>query len=335
MNFRWSILAASALIAVAAGASAQDYPWKPTRPVTVIVPWAAGGSTDQMARIVANELEAELKQKFVVVNQPGASGSIGTKSALDAAHDGYTWAAGAAVDVGSYKVLGLLDTNLADWALYYAIANVTVTAENPNAPYKDFGELLTALKTRGSSVAVATAGLSSAGHNMMEMIKAATGITYKHVTYDGGNPAVIAAVSGETPVVTQLLVEMSEHIKAKRLKPLAALNDKPVMLEGYGEIPAITQWVPNMKPAVNYFGIWVPKNAPAEVIKTMEMVWQNKIAKSDVLKKYADSRSAIFAPLYGQQAFDGGMKMVQPTVWMYFDAGKAKVSPDAIGIARP
>src|SRR5659263_458681 len=126
MNFRWSIVAASALLAVAASASAQDYPWKPNHPVTVIVPWAAGGSTDQMARIVASEIEAELKQKFVVVNQPGASGSIGTKSALDAAHDGYTWAAGAAVDLGSYKVLGLLDTNLADWALYFAIANVTV-----------------------------------------------------------------------------------------------------------------------------------------------------------------------------------------------------------------
>ncbi|MFS8087329.1 MAG: Bug family tripartite tricarboxylate transporter substrate binding protein, partial [Acidobacteriota bacterium] len=263
------------------------------------------------------------------------SGSIGTKSALDAAKDGYTWTAGAAVDLGSYKVLGMLDTNLTDWALYYAIANVTVTAENPGAPYKDFGDLLTALKTNGANVAVATAGLSSAGHNMMEMIKAATGVTYKHVTYDGGNPAVIAAVSGETPVVTQLLVEMSEHIKAKRLKPLAALNDKPVMLEGYGEIPPITQWIPNMKPPVNYFGIWVPKNAPADVLKTMDMVWQNKIAKSDALKKYAAARSAIFAPLYGQEAFDGGMKMVRQTVWLYFDAGKAKVSPDTVGIARP
>ena len=76
---------------------AQDYPWKPDRPVTIIVPWAAGGSTDQMARIVASELETEFKQKFVVVNQPGASGSIGTRNALEAAKDGYTWAAGAAV----------------------------------------------------------------------------------------------------------------------------------------------------------------------------------------------------------------------------------------------
>ena len=82
---------------LAGSAIAQDYPWKPDRPNTLIVPWAAGGSTDQMARIVATELESELKQKVVVVNQPGASGSVGTKGVLEGAKDGYTWAAGAAV----------------------------------------------------------------------------------------------------------------------------------------------------------------------------------------------------------------------------------------------
>src|SRR4051794_31440844 len=85
---------------IAGSASAQDYPWKPDRPVTLIVPWAAGGSTDQMARIVASEVEAELGQKMVVVNQPGASGSVGTKGVLEGNKDGYTWAAGAAVDIG-------------------------------------------------------------------------------------------------------------------------------------------------------------------------------------------------------------------------------------------
>ena len=125
---------------------AQDYAWKPDRPVTIIVPWAAGGSTDQMARIVAAELEAELKQKFIVVNQPGASGSIGTKNALEAPKDGYTWAAGAATDVGTYRVLGLLDTGLKDWHMFFAVANLTAIAANPNAPFKDFGQLLEALK---------------------------------------------------------------------------------------------------------------------------------------------------------------------------------------------
>jgi tripartite-type tricarboxylate transporter receptor subunit TctC len=325
-------LAAGAVGLLASAASAQNYAWKPDKPVTIIVPWAAGGSTDQMARIVASELEAELKQKFVVVNQPGASGSIGTKNALEAPKDGYTWAAGAATDVGTYRVLGLLDTGIKDWHLFFAVANLTAISANPNAPFKDFGQFIEA--TKKGQVSVATAGLSSAGHNLMESIKAAGKIDYKHITYDGGNPAVLAAVSGETPAVAQLLVEMTEHIKAKRLVPLAVLSDKPVMLEGFGELQPITKWLPNMPAPMNYFGIWAPRGIPPEVAKTMGEVWNNKIKNSDALKKYSAQRSALFTPIHGDEAETESFKMVRYSAWLYFDGGKAKVSPDTLGIPR-
>jgi len=334
MKHTLTALLAGAAMLVAGAAAAQNYSWKPDRPVTIIVPWAAGGSTDQMARIVAAELEAELKQKFVVVNQPGASGSIGTKNALEAAKDGYTWAAGAAVDVGTYKVLGLLDTGLQDWRMYFAVANVNVVAVNPSAPFKDFAAFIAALKERGDNIAVATAGLSSAGHNMMESIRANAPIKYKHVTYNGGAPAVLATVAGETQAVAQLLVEMSEHIKAKRLIPLAAQSEKAIILEGYGEIPPVTKWLPKMPAPLNYFGIWVHKDAPKAVHETMDAVWKNKIAKSQAIQKYAQSRAALFAPLAGKEAEDEAMKMVRYTAWLYHDAGKSKVSPDTVGIQR-
>ena len=300
-------LAASAAVMPALPAVAQAYPWKPERPVTIIVPWAAGGSTDQMARVLAAELESELGQRFVVVNQPGASGSIGTRNALEAPRDGYTWAAGAAVDVGTYKVLGLLDTMLSDWHLFFAVANVSVISVNPTTPFRDFGQLLDALKTRGDSIPVATAGLSSAGHNMMEMIRAAVPeLKYRHVTYEGGNPAVVATVAGETQAVAQLLVEMTEMIRGNRLRPL-----------------------------VNYFGIWIPKGAPEPVVRTMSMVWDRRIANSEALKAYAANRSAVFTPLHGEEAYKGAMQMVTRTAWLYHDAGKTKLSPDSVGIARP
>lgn len=328
----WTIGCAMALFATAG--LAQDYSWKPDRPVTIIVPWAAGGSTDQMARIVAAELETELKQKFIVVNQPGASGSVGTKNALEAAKDGYTWAAGAATDVGTYRVLGLLDTGIQDWHLYFAVANLTAIAANPNAPFKDFGQLLETLKTNGANVPIGTAGLSSAGHNFLESVKAAAKIDYKHVTYDGGNPAVLSAVSGETQAVAQLLVEMSEMIKAKRLIPLAVLSDKPVMLEGFGEIAPTAKWLPSMPVPMNYFGIWAPKGTPDNVIKTMNAVWEKKMKTSEALKKYANARAALFAPLYGDEAERESFKMVRYSAWLYFDSGKAKVSPDTVKIPR-
>src|SRR4030095_4321238 len=85
---------------------------KAARPITISVPGAAGGSTDQVTRITAAEIEKALGQKVVIVNQPGASGSIGTKSAMEAPKDGYTWTAGAAKDLGTYAVLGMLDTKI-------------------------------------------------------------------------------------------------------------------------------------------------------------------------------------------------------------------------------
>jgi hypothetical protein len=108
-----------------------------------------------------------------------------------------------------------------------------------------------------------------------------------------------------------------------------------VTLEGYGEIPPVTKWLPNMPAPLNYFGIWVPKGTPEPVVKTMEAIWKDKIANSEALKKYAASRAALFTPLSGDEAAKEAYKMVQPTTWLYFDAGKAKVSPDTIGIPRP
>lgn len=86
---------------------------------------------------------------------------------------------------------------------------------------------------------------------------------------------------------------------------------------------------------VNYFGIWIPKGAPEAVVRTMSMVWERKIANSDALKKYADNRSAVFTPIHGEEAYNGAMQMVTRTAWLYHDAGKTKVSPDTVGIARP
>ena len=145
--------------------------WKPTKPIRIIVPWGAGGSTDQMTRVVAGELEDSLGQKIVVVNQPGASGSVGTKGAMDAPHDGYTWTAGAAADLGAYKLRGLIDSTLDDWVLFLTVANVAVISVNADEPYQDFGELIDAFKAKPGQIPVATAGQLSAGHNSMIAIQ--------------------------------------------------------------------------------------------------------------------------------------------------------------------
>ncbi len=328
-------VAVAAVAFVATDASAQQYPWKPEKPITVIVPWAAGGSTDQVTRITAAELEKALGQKIVVVNQPGASGSIGTRNAMQAPADGYTWTAGAAKDLGTYVISGLLDTRVENWRLYLNVANVSVLGANPSTPYKSAQDVVNAMKAKPGQVSVATAGVNSSGHYGIEALTRALGLTYKHVAYDGGNPAVIATVAGETEITTQLAVEQAQMIRGKRLNPLAVLSDKPLELEGYGTIPPVTASIAGFKPDTNYFGIFVPKGVPEPVLKTLDMAWESVVMKSEALKKYATSNGALFAPSYGDDALKAAMPAIQNTAWLLQEAGKAKVSPDSIGIPKP
>lgn len=329
-----SMIGAVALTAFALATPAQAQ-WKPSKPVTIIVPWAAGGSTDQVTRITAAELEAPLGQKVVIVNQPGASGSIGTKNALEAPRDGYTWTAGAAQDLGTYIVLGMLETRIADWHLYLTVANVPVVGVGAATPYQSFPQLLEAMKAKPGAITVATAGVTSGGHNAMEAIARAAGVAYRHVTYDGGNPAVISTVGGETEVTTQLAVEQAEMIRAKRIRPLAVVGDRGISLEGYGEIPSITQWLPGFSAPTNYFGVFVPKGVPPQVIATLDKVWGERISTSEALKKYAISRGALFAPASGADALTKVFPAVQANAWLLHGGGKTKVAPDTVGIPKP
>lgn len=320
-----------AAIALASAAQAQ---WKPTKPITIIVPWSAGGATDQVTRLTAAELEPALGQKIVVVNQPGGAGSIGTKNAMEAPKDGYTWTAGAAKQLGTYPLLGMLNSKVDDFHLYLSVTNVSIVSVNPGTPYQSLKQLLEDMKAKPGQVKVATAGNTSSGHFAMEAISKAAGVKYRHVTYDGGNPAVVATVGGECEVTTQLAVEQTEMIKGKRLRPLAVVADQPLAIEGFGTIQPITQMLANFPKITTAFGIFIPKGVPAEVAATMEKLWAERIAKSEKIRQYAQQKGALFTPSSGKQAYD----LVWPTVvedaYMLQEAGMAKVPLESIGIKR-
>jgi len=329
------VFIAIALVTTVAFASGGEEVWKPTKPITVIVPWSAGGATDQITRICAGELEEKLGQKIVIVNQPGASGSVGTKTVIDAPRDGYTWASGAIGDVGTYKILGFVDTRVENWHIYLNVANVMLISVHPDTPYKNFGDLMEAFKDKPGKITVATAGMISAGRVAMEGIKKVTGIEYEHVTYDGGYPAVVACVKGETEVTAQLACEQADMIRAKKLRPLAVLATEPLEIADYEKkIEPITRWIPEFSPTLSYFGIFIPKGVPEEVITTMNKLWREIIADSEVIKNYAKDRGAIFVPYWGTEGLVKSFPIVQFYSWLYYDMGKAEESPLTIGIPR-
>lgn len=326
---RTIMLSLAAVVGLSGAATAQ---WKPEKPVTVVVPWGAGGSTDQVVRLLAKEIEGALGQTVVIVNQPGASGSVGTKAVLEAPKDGYMWASGAAKDAGVYAVSGLLNTKLDDWHLYLAVINSSVIGVNPSTPYKTLDDLVKAMKEKPGEITVATAGIASSGGAALGAFSSGAGVKARHVTYDGGNPAVIATAGGETQVTTQLAVEQAQMIRAGRIRPLAVVGTKSLTLEGVPEIPAITKAIPNFPATDNYFGIFVPKGVPAAVTQTLDKIWDEKIAKSEALKKYATSQGAIVAVVRGDKAKEAVMPAIKEAAWGLWDRKEAKVDPKSVGI---
>lgn len=324
------------VLSVNMASAASGESWKPNKPINLIVPWGAGGATDGVSRQTAMVLEGFLGQKIVVVNQPGASGSVGTKNVLDKPKKGLYWTAGAVKDLGVYKVQGLLDTTLDDWHIFTNFAIPNVVAVRTDSPYKDFGELLEGFKANPGKIRVATAGVNSAGHTAIEMIKSYTDIDYKHLSYDGGNSAVIATVAGECEVVPQLAKEEVDMLKAGKLRALAVLADGPLNIEGYDkEIPSVKKWIPDFVTAPIYFGIFVPKGVPQEVVDTLTAVWNKSLKADESLKKYAAQNAMIFDPAAGDAAVQKSFPMVQLDAWLKFDKGDAVVDPSTIGIPRP
>jgi len=332
---RWvtCVVSGLAVLALAGASAAAD--WKPTKPVRIIVPWGAGGSTDQAIRAVTGDLEQALGQSVVVVNQPGGGGAIGTKSVLDAPCDGYTWGSGAVKDLGTYVITGTLNTKVQDWNLYLNTANATVVSVTPNYPIKSFPEFLEMMKKNPKSLSVAIAGIPSAGHTAIEAIKLANGGDYKPVSYDGGNPAVISTVAGETMATPQLLSEQIEMIRAKKLRPLAALTPEDLEIEGYGKVPSVRKWLPKVAADPIYFGIWIPKCAPKDVVETMNKVWKEKVATSKALKSFATLRGQIVSPFFGEDAQKRSMPTIVNAAWALQDGGRAKVNPASVGMPKP
>ena len=327
-------LAVAALaLAACAPAFAQ---WVPDRPINIIVPWSAGGSTDQVTRVVAPILEEALGAQIVVVNQPGASGSTGTQSALDAPRDGYTWTANAIANNATYAVTGLVEnTSIDDYHIYLHVANVPVVSVNAESAIQDFGALLDAVKS--GEVTVGTAGVNSSGGMALAAISEAAGEPFnaRMIAYDGGNPAVIAAASGEVEATTQLATEQAEMIRGGKIRPLAVLSDEPLVIEGLDPIPPITQWLPDMPIAPDYFGVFIPVGAPQEVYDTVDKVWADKVMNSPELQAYANERGAVFAPSYGDEARDRAMPVVISEACARVTRGEAVLDPSEIGITCP
>jgi tripartite-type tricarboxylate transporter receptor subunit TctC len=254
--------AAAALLGMPTLAFAQSYP---TRPVHIIVGFAAGGPNDTVSRLLGQWLSERLGQQFVVENRTGAGGNIGTEVVVRAAPDGYTLLLVTSVNAVNATLYNNLNYNfIRDIAPVAAIMRVpNVMVVNPSVPAKTIPEFIAYAKANAGKVNMATSGNGTTTHISGELFKLMTGVDLVPVAYRGGGPALIDLIGGQTQVMFEPTIATVEYVKAGKLRALAVTSAKRSEL--LPDVPTVGEFVPGYE-ASQWYGIGAPKSTPPDVI---------------------------------------------------------------------
>ena len=244
---------------------AQAYP---SRPVRIIVGYAAGGAQDIVARLIGQSLSARLGQPFVVENRPGAGGNIATESVVKAAPDGYTLLLLNTPDAINATLYDNLNYNIVrDIAPVADVMHMpAVMVVNPALPPKTVPEFVAYTKANPGKVNMASAGVGSSGHLAGELFKMMTGADMVHVPYRGGAPALADLLGGQVQVFFGVVASSMGHIQAGRLRALAVTT--ATRSPALPDVPALAESIPGYE-ASGWSGIAAPKATPKDIIDTL------------------------------------------------------------------
>ena len=268
------------MIATFAGwAHAQDFP---SRPIHLVVPFAAGGSSDTVSRIIANKMAASLGQTVLVENRPGAGGNIGAEYVAKSKPDGHTllFAAGSfAINVSLYRKLPF--DPVKDFEPVIHICTVTgILVEHPSVPAANVQELIAYARAQPGRVNFASAGSGTVIHLAGELFKNMAKVDITHVPYKGSGPALTDLIGGQVQVMFANMPGTLQHVKAGRLRVLAVTSDKrsPVL----PDVPTIAEsGIPGYK-AATWFGVFAPAGTPPAVIQRLNSEFQKALATDEV-----------------------------------------------------
>lgn len=279
---------ASALAAFALPAHAQTPPW-PSKPIKLVVPYAPGGTTDVVARMVAEYLGQRLGQNIIVDNKPGKGAMVGTALVAKAAPDGYTLLMSVISGLSiSPTLYGGGDFDPMGDFIHVSIAsrNPSVLVVNPTFTAKTFGEYVAYAKANPGRLTYATSGAGSSNHLLGARLQQVIGAEMVHVPYRGAGPAMIDTIAGTVPSMFDSLPSAAPHIKAGKVRALAvsseerspAFPDVPTMKEsGYPDLISYS-----------WFGISVPAKTPAPIVDRLAVEMQAVLKEPAVIKRWEE-----------------------------------------------
>jgi tripartite-type tricarboxylate transporter receptor subunit TctC len=277
---RFLVLATA--LALSWGAAAQDYP---NKPIKLMIPWAPGGSTDQLGRILTVKLTEQMGQAWVIENKPGATGTIGHAIAARAAPDGYTFlfASNSTFSIAShlYKDLSYDDVKSfvpVSWAGF----NAQILSVHPGVPVKSYAELVAMAKAKPGEINFSTAGVGATSHLATELLMSMAGIRMTHVPYKGGDPSLQALLAGETKTSFVDISSAVPHVNAGKLRALA--TSTPQRISVMPDLPTIAEAGLAGFESVTAFGMWAPAGTPQAIVDRVAREIDRALATEDVKK---------------------------------------------------
>lgn len=256
--------------AIAMPASAADYP---DHAIKMIVPFAAGGGTDVLARIIAQNLNNKWGQPVVVENQPGASGAIGTRAVMKAQPDGYTLlmaSTGALMAVsGSIDTDGPFDVNKVLSPIVVAAAPPYLLVVSPTLPANSVADLIRYAKQKPEGLTFGSAGVGAASHLSGLLFASNTGIKMLHIPYKGTGPAVTDLLGGRIDVMFAPGPVVQQFVQSGQLKALGVTDT--IRSKFYPDIPPVSEAVTGYE-LVGWFGLLAPPHTPREIVKQINEV---------------------------------------------------------------
>jgi tripartite-type tricarboxylate transporter receptor subunit TctC len=275
--------AAAALPAAPRIALADDYP---SRPVRLIVGYAAGGPTDIAGRLVGDILSKRLGQQFAVEDKPGAGSNLATEIVVNAPPDGYTLlliTQSNAINATLYRNLTFDFTRDIE-PIASLLQAPSVLEVNPSVPIKTVPELIAYAKANPGKLNMGTAGIGSPPQMDGELFKLMTGINMTPVHYRGGEPGLVDLLAGQVQVMFEGITASIGYVRDGKLRALAVTSETPT--DALPGIPPIAQFVPGYN-GVGWFGLGAPKGTPAPIIEKLRGAINDGIAEPDMKARFA------------------------------------------------